>query len=452
MSKKSADNSHRLSEEPLKRIAELAPNAYVVGGAVRDLLLGRPAYDLDLAIPEGGCRLARHLANELGGAYYALDPERDVGRVIIGKLIIDVARFRGGDLEADLLARDFTINAMATPTNDLSRLIDPLGGAADLEKGILRQCTSNSIASDPIRAIRAVRQAIQLSLQIEEKTLAAARRARRRLLEEGGSLAQPERVRDEFVKQLSLPMANQALWLMTDLGLLEAILPQARVLNIPAVEQLDRLLLTFTDYPSADALFTTSQKTLLTYRQQLRECLGQTFADGRPLSALLRLVALTHDESRPHPAAKEFAPRLRLSNEERSRASRIETAFRCIQALVPPLTPREIHRYYREVEEAGIDGILLATATFKGEPPELWRQGVALPLLKAFFKRHQQIVAPPPLVTGRDLIQHLGLSSGPLIGELLEQLLEEQVEGTIRTRNQALRFAKRLMKTSGNSS
>ena len=73
-------------------------------------------------------------------------------------------------------------------------------------------------------------------------------------------------------------------------------------------------------------------------------------------------------------------------------------------------------------------------------------EAVALPLLTAFFRRHQQIVAPPPLVTGHELMHHLGLSPGPLVGEMLARLLEEQAEGAIRTKKQALRFAKRLLK------
>jgi poly(A) polymerase len=435
--------------ELLNRIARLAPKTYIVGGAVRDRLLGQPAYDLDLVVREGGCWLARRLADALHGAYYALDPERDVGRAIVGGALIDVAQFRGPDLEADLRARDFTINAMALPVSDLSHLIDPLGGASDLERRILRQCAPDSIASDPVRAIRAARQAAQFDLQIEEETQAAARAAGPRLLGEDGTLAQPERVRDELVKLLALPGVTEALRLLVDLNLLQIVLPQAQAANVPAVGRLAQLQGAFIEGNAASASPTGPSEALAACHRQLREHLSQTFANARPQSALLRLVALSCEEGRPHPAAQAFTPWLRLSNEEQEYASRAEEALRRIQALTPPLAPRAIHRYYRDVEEAGVDGVMLAIAVFDEEPPESWLADVAEPLLRAFFRRHQQIVAPPPLVTGHDLMQHLKLRPGPQIGELLAQLLEEQAEGTIHSRGEALRMAEKLLRQTG---
>lgn len=438
-----------LQESPddlLRRVAKLAPQAYIVGGAVRDWLLGRPAHDLDLVVPEGGCQLARHLADALDGAYYALDPERDVGRTLIGNSLIDVARFRGADLESDLRARDFTINAMALPTRDLSQLIDPLGGAADLEQKVLRQCASDSLASDPVRVIRAARLAAQFDLQIDENTRLAARAAGPLLLGEDGSLVQPERVRDELTKLLALPGAAEALHLLAGLTLLQTVLPQALTANLPTVARLARLQGAFSEARAAPATLAGTPKALAAYHRQLREHLARVYANARPLIALTRLVALSYDESRSYPAAQAFAPWLRLSNEEQEYASRAEEAFRRIQTLTLPLTPRTIHRYYREADEAGIDGALHATAAFDEEPPEEWLAEIALPLLNAFFRRHQQIVAPPPLVTGHDLMQHLKLLPGPLVGELLAQLLEEQAEGTIHTRDEALRLAKKLLR------
>jgi poly(A) polymerase len=325
-----------------------------------------------------------------------------------------------------------------------------LGGAADLENGILRQCAPDSLSSDPVRTIRAARQAAQFGLQIERETHHAARAAAPLLVLEDGALVQPERVRDELVKLLSLTAVGAALQLMVDLGLLQIVLPQALAANVPFVGRLVLLQCACDEEDTATSPISAwGEKVVAAYRQQLREHLGQTFANGRPLSAFIRLVALTHDVGRPQPAAEEFASRLRLSNEEQIRASRAEVAFRRIQALTPPLAPRAIHRYYCDVDGAGIDGVLLAAASFEQGPSESWLEAVALPLLRAFFRRHQQIVAPPPLVTGHELTQHLDLSPGPLIGEMLARLLEEQAEGAIRTKKQALRFAKRLLKELG---
>ena len=117
-------------------VADAPQPVYIVGGAVRDALLHRPVTDIDLAAASGGIALARRLANALHGDFFVLDAERDVGRTLVdtpqGRLIIDVARFRGEDLLADLSDSDFTINEMAVDLKgDLRLLIDPLCGEQD---------------------------------------------------------------------------------------------------------------------------------------------------------------------------------------------------------------------------------------------------------------------------------------------------------------------------------
>ncbi|MBO9309396.1 MAG: CCA tRNA nucleotidyltransferase, partial [Chloroflexi bacterium] len=153
---------------------------YLVGGCVRDALLRRPSHDLDLATPSDGRQLARRIANALKGDYYALDPERQVGRAIVRydgvRYTVDVARFRGGSLEEDLRGRDFTVNAIAVPLRgDLQALIDPLNGMRDLFDKRLRRCSPEAIRDDPIRALRAIRQSVQFKLLIERETRADLR-------------------------------------------------------------------------------------------------------------------------------------------------------------------------------------------------------------------------------------------------------------------------------------
>jgi poly(A) polymerase len=92
---------------------------YLVGGAVRDWLMGRPLYDVDLVVPRGALSLARTIANRLGAAFYPLDAERGYGRVVwdapFGRVFVDVSPYRGKSLVEDLRARDFTVNALAVP-------------------------------------------------------------------------------------------------------------------------------------------------------------------------------------------------------------------------------------------------------------------------------------------------------------------------------------------------
>src|SRR5689334_3383869 len=113
--------------------------AWLVGGTVRDQLLGRDRHDIDIAVTSGALSIARRLANLLGGAYFPLDVEREIGRIVMpDRTVIDVALLRGSDIQDDLAARDFTINALARSLTDPSRLIDPFDGERDLRARILR--------------------------------------------------------------------------------------------------------------------------------------------------------------------------------------------------------------------------------------------------------------------------------------------------------------------------
>ncbi len=439
---------------------------YLVGGVVRDALCRRPIHDYDLATPEDGLLIARRLADALGGRYYAVDPLRRTGRVILltpeGRLTVDVASFRGADLYADLEGRDFTINAMAAPLSQPEEVIDPLGGQDDLfVHKLLRQCTPSSISSDPIRALRAVRQARQFGLRIEAATLAAVRAAGPQLVDEQGALYQPERVRDELFKMLAGRYPAGALRLLHRLGLWQALAPATLAdIDEAALAVVDRLSELFAvispqrdDDTAADLTLGVAVMVLDRYRRQLQDYLSQTFGDGRPITALLILGALTPPDC-PDPAPL-WAERLRLSNAERKVLGALH-ATRPFLAERRPLNDGEKHRYYRAVGETGVAGVLLMLAEVLAahrplpDPLEWGRllEEVAAPLLDAFFRRHQQVVAPPPLVNGDDLVRALGISPGPQIGYLLDQLLEAQAAGKIRTRQEALRLAERLLKGS----
>ncbi|MBA4380544.1 MAG: hypothetical protein C0393_07725, partial [Anaerolinea sp.] len=168
---------------------------YLVGGAVRDVLLGRAthrvgaAHDLDFAMSGDAIKTARRVANSLKADFYPLDPERDTGRVIVTaedgtRTVIDFAAFRGPDpstgsgqdLESDLRGRDFTLNAMAVDVRTLA-LYDPLGGALDLREKRLRLCSLSAIEDDPLRILRAIRLAAAFGFRILPETRQAMKQA-----------------------------------------------------------------------------------------------------------------------------------------------------------------------------------------------------------------------------------------------------------------------------------
>lgn len=185
----------------IEQVAPLIPReaagaAWIVGGAVRDALLGRPSLDIDLAAPEAA-RLAAAVAQQLGSRAVAIGSDPVTWRVVAGARSYDFAPLQGESIEADLLRRDFTINAVALAIEPDARLIDPTGGAADAKRRLLRLVSTKNLDDDPLRVLRGARFAVTLDLSIEETTELELR-AR------GASLpaAAPERVQYELQRML----------------------------------------------------------------------------------------------------------------------------------------------------------------------------------------------------------------------------------------------------------
>lgn len=195
-------------------------DVYIVGGAVRDALLGRPITDLDLISPVDPTFLAKAFARRINGHWFWLDEERRQSRVVINthnaSLYYDFALFRAPDLQGDLLDRDFTINALAIPlTDDLSSdsLVDPCNGLEDMRQNRLRMVGPAALSSDPLRILKGLRHATTLGLQVDVVT-------RKAMLSASASLKQvaPERIRKEFWRILEEPQAARGLQLLNNSG------------------------------------------------------------------------------------------------------------------------------------------------------------------------------------------------------------------------------------------
>ncbi len=481
--------------ERLQAVLGDAP-VYIVGGAVRDAYLHRPLKDLDLAGPSDGRPLARQIANALRGAYYPLDAERGIGRALVTwegqELTVDVAKYRGLDLLADLTLRDFTVNAMAVSlAGGLQHVVDPLGGLDDLRASRLRQCTPQAIADDPVRSLRAVRLSIVLGLLIEASTRQALRANAPHL-----ARCSAERIRDEFLAILETPKPAAGLAALQQLGLLRQIVPEAETLIGVAqppphlydvwrhtLAVVDRLaaVLCWLEKPSAasadNAQLGLIAFALARYRSPLVEHVAEPWAGQRSHRALLVLAGLLHDIGKPESLgsrpsryldtpvfpqheqigagiAARCAARLRLSNEE---AARLTTIVR--HHMRPlwlhnsgPASKRAVYRFWRDTGRAGIDICLLALADYLATygptvDSREWAHYLdhVCRLLESYLDHYDTEVAPPALVTGHDLLQHLHLAPGPLVGELIEKISEAQVEGRISTKEEALDLARRLL-------
>jgi len=492
----------------MRRIAEALPAdvpVYLVGGTVRDLLLGREIHDWDFTLPGNALRVARWTADQLGGAYFPLDEEHDTGRVIwtddTGRRVhLDFAGMRGVILEDDLRARDFTINALAVDVRHPQEIYDPLGGANDLQAGLLRVCGPDALNDDPLRVLRGIRQAAAMNLKIAPETRALMKSAAPGLVR-----ISSERLRDEMFRILDGARPEACLRALDILGVLPYVLPELSRLKgetqpAPHVKDVwehtldvlralgDVLAVLAPEYDeekAANLAYGLVVKRLGRFRQPLSTHLGQALNTDRPLRPLLFLAALYHDIAKPqtrkidesgqlhfyeHDAlgadmASKRAQQLHLSNQEMERVAlvvrhhmRPAHLMRLHLAQAGTVTPRAIYRFFRDTGPAGVDICLLSLADFLATygatlPQEAWAQHLEIvrSLLEAWWEHPQQAVKPPSLINGHDLIQSFHLLPGPQIGQLLEAVREAQAEGQVNDREQALALVGALLAGGANA-
>jgi putative nucleotidyltransferase with HDIG domain len=488
-----------LSLPPLiKKVMDILPadqEIYLVGGAVRDLLLSRESPDLDFAIPAHGISIARKVANALGAGFLTLDDERDTGRVVVtnengSRIFLDFAVYRGANLEEDLRARDFAMNAMAFNLRD-ETLIDPTGGGKDVRAKIVRACSPTSFSDDPVRILRAVRQAAAFDFRIDKDT----REWMKQSVDQLGRIS-PERLRDEVFKILQGPKPNTCMLALEMLGVFPHLMPELSAMkgveqSEPHVYDVWTHTLAVLDYLdqiiSALRVGYNAEKTndmftgllglrLGRYREQFANHLAQQINVDRSHRALLFFAALYHDVCKPQTKTVEETGRIRffdhevkgaevaaerlrffnVSTDEVQHVEKIIWHHMRIHSFASRLehekqTPsrKAIYRFFRDSDGTGIDLILFALADLRATyvhslTIETWTVylDIARILLENYWERPEEVVSPPRLLDGNVLMNELNIKPGKVIGQLLESIRENQAAGKIETREQALAFAR----------
>jgi tRNA nucleotidyltransferase/poly(A) polymerase len=476
----------------VSRAGSAAAPIYLVGGAVRDRILGQGLHDLDFAMRGNTRQTAKLAADALEGAFYPLDEERGTYRVILQepageKLVLDFAVFRGDDLESDLRGRDFTINAMALDLEHLDTVIDPCGGQEDLKERRLRACSPLSLQEDPIRAMRAVRftvaHRLQMDADVRRQALKAASLMKR---------VSAERVRDELFRILDGENVVQGVRLLERLNLMQECLPELAGLNglqqspphiysgwehtldvAGHLEELWNVLVE--DKPAAasqDPLLAEASHWLGRYHGQFKHYYDQQYGPDRQVRGLVMLAGLYHDCAKPLTRSVDPDGRIRffkheergarlvtsrarslaLSSEEIDRLERIVSGHMRIHHLVDARQepgPRAVYHFHRDTGIASVDICLLSLADLWGTyghtlSLERWLNEVKMcwVMLEALWDRPEQAVAPPRIINGDDLIKSLGLTPGPVIGRILEAVREAQTAGEVTDRESALNLAR----------
>ncbi|MEM9155504.1 MAG: CCA tRNA nucleotidyltransferase [Cyanobacteria bacterium P01_F01_bin.33] len=400
---------------PLPFSTALLPRpAYLVGGAVRDWLLGRsPTHlDLDLVVERCAIDLARALADELEGGFVILDRKRHIARVVCSNFTLDIAQQAGPTLAADLKLRDFTCNAIAIELH-AQTLLDPLNGAEDIRERQLRMVHPDNLSADPLRLLRGYRQAAQLGFCLAADTRAAINCRISQLKTVAG-----ERVRTELNYLLDLNLVGLD-WLETAVAdgvlrdWLPAIPPAAFDIARQVSTQRNRLIRTFPSMAPAfnrylcddrDALTTTTFAALL-----------DSFAPERVLHVLNQL---------------------KYSRAETKWVQKLHTLTPQLQTLAIA-SRAQIYQFF-QLADTWFPGIaLLAIAS--GTP---FHQ--VEPLIQRYEDPADPLAHQVPLLDGQQLMQAIEIPSGPLVGQLLIALKLEQAEGRITTKSDAIACARQF--------
>jgi len=435
----SEDRGAQLAREVAARLRAAGYEAWLVGGCVRDRLLGRPVHDRDLTTNATPRELRRLFPDALEvGAHFGVVLVRRGGAEVQVATYRSESSYRDGrhpdevrfetDVRADLARRDFTINALLEDPFT-GEVVDHVGGLQDLEARRIRAIGDprRRFSEDHLRMLRAVRFAAELGFEIEPATFAAIRELAPAILR-----ISAERIRDELTRILTGNAPRRGFELLDQTGLLEPILPE--VARMKGVEQPPEY------HPEGDVWTHT-----LAMLGHLR---------GSPLD--LAWGCLLHDVGKP--ATQTFEDRIRFSGHEKAGA---EMARRILERLRYPKELVERVEWLVAQHMRFKDALKMSDATFKRfvrQPGfetllELYRidlaaSGRSMENYEAVLARLASIppeaLHPPPLLRGRDLVA-MGYAPGPAFSRALKALEEEQLAGRIRTREEAEQFVRRIL-------
>jgi len=439
----------------------------VVGGTVRDALLGRTDADVDLAVARGALPLAERIAARLGATPVVLDAARGAARVAAPGVQLDLSDFRAPTLEGDLAARDFTVNALAADLGRLlaagrAPLVDPTGGLADLRARRLRLAGPGALDDDPLRVLRGVRLEATLGMRLTPASARALRAAA-----PGLARVAAERVSEELSALLRVEATGRALRRADALGVLTVVLPEIEPMRAaaqPAPHRFGVLEHSLRALEACDRVL-ARLAALEPFGEELAAHLAEPVGGGLARAHVLKLAALLHDVSKPE-TRRVVAGRVRFFEHDvigaaRARAigERLRLPARAVTLLerlvrhhlrpmhlgqAGEVTRRARLRFYRELGADTRDLLLLAlvdaAAVTGASPLALWRRAALIRDLLGGWREAETTAAVPPLLRGEDVMARFGLAPGPAVGHLLSRAREAQDLGLVRTREEALAY------------
>jgi len=460
--------------DPLDALAGLAPDAWLVGGAVRDRVLGRDTADFDVTVAGPVAPAARAVGRAAGGVAFELSEAFGAWRVVAHDRTwqLDLLPLDGATIEEDLSRRDLTINAIAAPLA-AEGYIDPFGGLEDLRRRRLRAVSPGAFQRDALRVLRLARLGCELSFQVDAETLALARAGAPAL-----DAVAPERVFVELKRLVCAPAALDGLVLMDRTGATGVVLPELSALH--GVEQSRFHHLDVADHTRAVLAETISleqepERLAGPEADALRQYLSAPLANELTRGQALRFGALLHDIAKPQTRSVTSAGRVTFMGHDEAGArlsaailGRLRASERLRQHVAAltrhhlrlgflvhetPLTRRAVYEYLHVTAPVAVDVTVLSVAdrlSTRGDNAEV---AIArhLELAGQLIREAMAWVADPPRppLRGDELVRALGIKPGPVLGGLLAELEAASFSGEVATREEAIERARQLIASGG---
>jgi putative nucleotidyltransferase with HDIG domain len=455
------------ADAALEALERVAPRVWLVGGAVRDRLLGRPTLDWDLAVDDDVPRVARRVAGAVGAWAFELSHGFGAWRIVPRDSSdgqgwqLDLLPLLHGSIEADLSQRDLTINALAQRLGE-DELIDPFGGVSDLRDHRLRMVSPEAFQSDPLRTLRLARMACEMDFGIEPDTAARARASAI-----GLQRVSPERIFEELKRIVCSAEPVRGLELMDELDITAVVLPELPELR--GVEQsryhhLDVHDHTMAVLSQAVEIERSPERHLGPHAAQADGFLRGELANGLSRWQALRFAAVLHDIAKPQTRdvtpegritfmghdtagagmAGEILTRLRASVRLRDHVAALARNHLRLGFLVHqmPLSRRTVYHYLKATDPVGVDVTVLSVADRLATRGSRSEEAIAAHLELAgqlLGDALEWLEHPPrPPVRGDELAEALGIPPGPELGALLAELQEAAYAGEITSRQGAI--------------
>lgn len=473
------------TNEAVRQILRMADTAgcklYLVGGYIRDALLGRTAKDYkdfdfmvmpastDSSTSGSGASLpainfAKSVADNLQGHFVLLDETNDTARVVMDTYeYFDFAGCVGGSIESDMFRRDFTINALACDLSSSNQIVDLVCGVADIENRTIRVVREQALIDDPLRLLRAFRFAARLGFEIEAETLEYIRKHSSLI-----SNVSAERITSEMFMMLEADNCKKQIVMMGEIGLLEEIFTELKATRRVTKNAYHHLGLF--DH-SVEALVQCEQG-MIELPEWVQARMREPLAQGVSRLAATKLASLLHDIGKPDTwiinddGKHTFIGHDKLGAEMCEPLAKRMKWAKPVERLIEKLvrwhlrpghlfqqgvpTDKAKYRFYRTIGEELPELILLALADFRstcGPGLQVGRREAEQNLFELLSNYSVYEVVNKKedrLLDGNELMRILDLSPGPVVGQLLEDLLEAQTLGEIKDREQAAELARKL--------